>query len=67
MNIGEEVEVHTRFNDSWVTGFVIAEVADTGYRIRRRSDGALLPNVTSESDLRPVAPSSMWAPESTAF
>jgi hypothetical protein len=67
MNIGEEVEVHTRFNDSWVPGFVIAEVADAGYRVRRRSDGAMLPTVTSESDLRPVGPSSMWSSESTIF
>lgn len=63
MHVGEQVEVHTRFNDSWVAGFEIAEVADSGYRVRRRSDGSLLPNVTSESDLRPVPPMSRWTPD----
>ena len=54
MRVGEQVEVHTRFNDSWVDGFEIAEVADRGYRVRRKSDGSLLPDLTSESDLRPI-------------
>ena len=31
MDVGEQVEVHTRFNDSWVPGFEIAEVADRGF------------------------------------
>jgi hypothetical protein len=37
-----------------VPGFEIAEVASAGYRVRRVSDGALLPDHTSEVDLRPV-------------
>lgn len=56
MHVNDQVEVHTKFNDSWVPGFEIAEVADGGYRVRRRSDRTLLPNVTSESDLRQVVP-----------
>lgn len=56
MRVGEQVEVHTRFNNSWVDGFEIAEVAVSGYRVRRKSDGSLLPDLTSESDLRPVPP-----------
>ncbi len=67
MHVGEQVEVHTRFNDSWVAGFEIAEVADSGYRVRRRSDGSLLPNLTSESDLRPVPPTSRWTPDTANF
>ncbi len=67
MKIGEQVEVHTRFNDSWVPGFEIAEVADSGYRVRRRSDGTLLPNVTSESDLRPVPPNPQWRLDPNSF
>jgi hypothetical protein len=53
LHIGDPVEVHTTYNDSWVTGFEIAEVVEGGYRVRRVSDGNLLPNVTSEKDLRP--------------
>ncbi len=54
MQIGEKVEVHTRFTDSWAQGFVIADVVGEGYRVRRLSDGAVLPGVTGENDLRPA-------------
>ena len=67
MKVGEQVEVHTRFNDSWVPGFEIAEVADSGYRVRRRSDGTLLPNVTSASDLRPASPMTTWRLEPNTY
>jgi hypothetical protein len=55
LHVGEQVEVHTRYNDSWVGGFEIAEVVDGGYRVRRTSDGSLLPDLTSEADLRPAS------------
>ena len=59
MRIGEEVEVHVRYTDTWATGFQVADVVEGGCRLRRRSDGALLPVVTSDDDLRPcAAPSS---------
>lgn len=54
MRIGDRIEVHSRFTDSWATGFEIADVVDGGYVVRRTSDGALLPNVTGESDVRAV-------------
>jgi hypothetical protein len=53
MHEGQSVEVHTRFDDSWSEGFEIAEVTDAGYKVRRLSDGELLPGVTSDSDVRP--------------
>lgn len=53
IEVGDEVDVHTQFSDSWVPGFEIAEVIPEGYRVRRLSDGSLLPGYTSESDLRP--------------
>ena len=53
---GEAVEVHTKYNDTWVGGFEIAEVLDDGrYRVRRTSDGSLLPNPTGDADVRPAA------------
>ena len=52
LDVGDHVEVHTTFNNAWVNGFEIAEVLPEGYRVRRTSDGSLLPAYTSESDLR---------------
>jgi hypothetical protein len=57
VNIGQEVEVHTTFDNSWSPGFEIAEVTDQGYRVRRTSDGTMLPGITGTSDLRPA-----WSP-----
>lgn len=52
MHVGDSVEVHKKFNDSWTTGFVIAQVTDNGYRVVRRSDGTMLPGFTGETDVR---------------
>ncbi|MEY2430919.1 MAG: hypothetical protein QOC92_644 [Acidimicrobiaceae bacterium] len=57
LQVGECVELHTRFNDSWVPGFEIAEVVADRYRVRRTSDGTVLPDLTGESDLRVASPS----------
>ncbi len=54
MQVGEKVEVHSRFTDSWAQGFVIEDVVGEGYRLRRLSDGSVLPGITGEGDLRPV-------------
>jgi hypothetical protein len=56
MQIGDVVEVHSRFRGSWAGGFEIAEVERDGYRLRRVSDGALLPDLTAASDLRRCEP-----------
>lgn len=40
---GAHVEVRRRFDRSWARGFEVAEVVDGGYRVRRRSDGFVLP------------------------
>ena len=55
LEVGNQVDVHTRFSDSWVGGFEIAEIIAEGYRVRRKFDGSLLPDYTSRSDLRPSA------------
>jgi hypothetical protein len=51
---GAQVEVQTRFDGHWTTGFEIA-AADDDERcvLRRRSDGALLPVTFSSRQLRP--------------
>ena len=56
MVVGDKVEVHTTYDDSWGAGFEIAEVTASGYRVRRVSDGTLLPNITTEMDVRPASP-----------
>ncbi len=52
MNVGDPVEVHSQFDDSWADGFEIAEEVPEGYRVRRLADGSLLPGFTSEADVR---------------
>ncbi len=46
---GEPVDVQNRFDGSWCSGFEIAEVLGSPpywtYRIRRLSDGAVLPRI----------------------
>ena len=56
MKPGEGVQVRNRFDGDWVRGFEVAEVhqQDDGmlFRLRRRSDGAVLPSLFSEKDVR---------------
>lgn len=50
------VEVRCRFGDRWVSGFEVCEVIRlddvTRYRLRRRSDGSVIPTLFDEKDLR---------------
>jgi hypothetical protein len=52
------VEVHCRFGDRWVDGFEVCEsIADNEgvrYRLRRRSDGSVLPTVFAAAEVREV-------------
>lgn len=52
MKPGTRVEVQSRFDRSWGRGFEVAEVVDGGYRIRRLSDGSVLPAVFSDDEVR---------------
>jgi hypothetical protein len=54
---GEGVQVRNRFDGHWVHGFEVAEVREhadeaTRFRLRRRSDGALLPSWFDEDEVR---------------
>jgi hypothetical protein len=57
---GTRVEVRTEFDRSWATGFEVAEVAGDGYRVRRRSDGEVLPVPIDAVDVRRERKNSMW-------
>jgi hypothetical protein len=50
---GTRVEVQQRFDRSWTRGFEVAEVVNRSYRLRRFSDGAVLPYDFATSAVRP--------------
>ena len=49
---GTRVEVRKRFDHSWTRGFEVAEALDASYRIRRLSDGSVLPSEFDAEELR---------------
>ncbi len=50
---GTPVDVRSRFVGSWTRGFEVDEPVDGGYRIKRMSDGSVLPDVLSDEEIRP--------------
>lgn len=57
---GTRVEVRNGFDGSWASGFVVMEVTETGYRLRRRYDQDVLPSVFAPADVRRERKNSMW-------
>ena len=51
---GVRVVVRDRFHGCWAAGFEIEEATRTGYRIRRRADGYVLPAEFPAADVRPI-------------
>ena len=64
MHAGTRVEVRSRFESRWTRGFEVSEVleADEGprYRVRRRSDGSILPVLFVDDDLREEKKRELW-------
>ena len=52
MKPGTRVEVRRRFDDSWAKGFEVAEVLAEGFRVRRLSDGSVLPVAFPADEVR---------------
>ena len=52
LNPGAKVEVRTAFDRSWARGFEVEAVCDEGYRLRRLSDGSLLPVALPHDQVR---------------
>jgi hypothetical protein len=50
--LGTSVEVRRRFDQAWARGFEVAGESDDGYRLRRQSDGAVLPVSFPAVDVR---------------
>lgn len=57
---GTRVEVRRRFDGHWATGFEVAEKVDDAYRLRRLSDGSVLPTTFGADDVRQERRRSMW-------
>ena len=57
---GVKVEVRTGFDRSWAPGFLIEEHTPDGYRVRRRTDGEVLPVTFPRSDVRRERKHAMW-------
>lgn len=61
---GTRVEVRSRFDQRWARGFEIEEKVDDQagpcYRLRRRSDGSVLPALFIDDDVREEKRKSMW-------
>jgi len=49
---GTPIEVVNRFTENWSAGFEVLEVVPDGYRIRRRSDGTVIPTTFTVSEVR---------------
>ncbi len=61
MKTGDHVEVRNSFDNQWSRGFEVTEVLDDDtLRIRRRSDGAMLPVVFGRDDVREEKRRAMW-------
>lgn len=52
---GTAVEVQCRFDQRWTRGFTVVDVTREGYRLRRQSDGSVLPAWFPREQLRPTA------------
>ena len=58
---GAQVEVRTHFQANWASGFEVESIQPDGVRLRRRSDGSVLPTVMGTNDVRrPVRTASPW-------
>ncbi|HVM07533.1 MAG TPA: hypothetical protein VM345_03635 [Acidimicrobiales bacterium] len=57
---GTAVEVRSTFDRSWKRGFRVESVQGGGYRIRRLSDGAVLPTVFAFNVVREEVGSDRW-------
>ena len=61
---GTRVEVRSRFEAAWTRGFEVVErvteVPEAQYKVRRRSDGSILPVLFDEDDLREERRRGTW-------
>ncbi len=58
--VGNRVEVKARFDGTWSKGFEVADIEDDGYRIRRMTDGGVLPSLFHRNEVRRERRRSTW-------
>jgi hypothetical protein len=58
--VGTHVEVQSAFDGTWQGGFVVDQVTEAGYRLRRVSDGSVLPELPHERVRRQRKRSTWW-------
>ena len=52
LEAGMRVEVRRRFDQHWARGFEVVAVTESGYRLKRLSDGIELPAEFAPEDVR---------------
>jgi hypothetical protein len=57
---GTKVEVRDGFEGLWHRGFVVEEVTDEGYLVRRTSDDSVLPTPLTRAVVRRERRNPMW-------
>ncbi len=57
---GTRVEVRRRLDSKWASGFEVAEATTQGYRVRRMSDGELIPIPIVDEDVRKEKKRGNW-------
>jgi hypothetical protein len=57
---GTAVEVQNAFDHSWSEGFVVSQITDSGYILRRDSDASELPRPIPFTSVRQQRRNSMW-------
>ncbi|MDZ4825164.1 MAG: hypothetical protein SGJ13_01725 [Actinomycetota bacterium] len=64
MKPGTHIEVRSRFEQRWSRGFVVSEIVNNDgrdrFRVKRRSDGAVLPVLFEGDDVREERRRQMW-------
>jgi len=54
LGYGATVEVLVGYETHWAREFEVVAVDDDGYRLRRRSDGEILPVAFGDHEIRPT-------------
>ncbi len=57
---GTRVEVRSGYEGSWERGFVVDEVTESGYRLRRDLDGSVLPELPQDRVRRERRRETWW-------
>jgi hypothetical protein len=55
LEVGQPVEVRTRFDGRWVAGYIVNALDRYGYWLERLADGSVLPVPFAPVELRPAA------------